>query len=62
MKNVIALSALALVLTGCGAKEEAAPVAEEAAPVVETPAAEVNGADVQPAAEAAAPTEAPAAQ
>lgn len=46
MKNIIALSVLALALAGCGSKEEAAPAA---------PAA-----DAAPA--AAAPAEAPAAQ
>ena len=61
MKNVIALSALALVLTGCGAKEEAAPVEAVAeAPAVEAAPAEAPVAEA-PVAEAA-PTDAPAAQ
>jgi len=56
MKKFIALSVLALALTGCAAKEEevAAPAAE-AAPAVEAPAVEEA-----PAADAAAPAEAPA--
>ena len=61
MKNVIALSAVALVLAGCGAKEEA-PVVEEAAPAAEAaPAVEPTPvAEVAP--EAAPAAEAPAAQ
>jgi PBP1b-binding outer membrane lipoprotein LpoB len=51
MKKIIALSVLALALTGCAAKEE--EVAVEAAPAAEAPAAEVV-AEEAPAAEAPA--------
>ena len=47
MKNIIALSVLAVVLVGCGKKEEAAPAAPAATPAVEA---------------APAPAEAPAAK
>jgi len=50
MKNVIALSAIALVLAGCGAKEEVvveeAPAAEQAPAVEEAAQGETGGVPV----------------
>ena len=57
-RSAILAALLALALTACGQKEEAAPAAADAAP-----AAEAAPADAAPAADAAAPAEAaPAAE
>ena len=56
-RSAILAALLALALTACGQKEEAAPAADAA------PAAEAAPADAAPAADAAAPAEAaPAAE
>ena len=58
MKNSLLVAALvALALTACGKKEEAAPVVEAPAAAAPAPAAEAPAAPADAAAPAAAPAE-----
>lgn len=64
IRSALFAALLALALTACGKKEEAAPAPEAAAPAAEAPAAPAADAaapaEAAPAADAAAPAAAPA--